>query len=128
MKSSTLWSSFMWSTISSVEQEAVLLSRERENRVWGSEAAGICGTEHWSGRSKTEKGNTEYLHRSLFESYTYKAACVKHEIPQDQAKNNYQGVVPRTIINVSMRLESFRFQPAKDLFKWHQEGHAKDLG
>ena len=42
-------------------------------------------------QKKTE--NTKYLHRGPVVSATYKVACVKHEIPQDQAKNNYQGFV-----------------------------------
>jgi len=53
--------------------------------------------------------NTKYLYRGPLASSTYKVACVK----QDQAKNNYQGVVERTILSVFMRLESFRFQPAR---------------
>lgn len=86
--------------------------REREKTEFGEvRQLELVGQR---GRSKSEEeGNTEYRHRGPLVSSTYKAAWVKHEIPQDQAKNNCQGVVQRKIISVFMRLESFRFQLAR---------------
>lgn len=73
---------------------------------------GQSTNEEKANHKKTE--NTEICTDASLESLAEcKAARVKHEIPENQAKNDYQGAVHRTTTSVLTRLGSLRFQSAR---------------